>query len=524
MTTERARRHWTIGAVSALTVGALALRVVALGRHPLWIDEAFSIMLIVYTPVSEWRFDVHPPLYYAMLWLWSSVSTTDAWLRLLSALLGAATIPVVYAVGSRLLGRAGGLWAAAFLAVTWFHVWYCREMRMYALLVLGFTLALWGMVAGARDDQRRGWVVYALAGAVVAWSHAVGVYYAAILAGLALVVPREGAGWRGSAGPVGSRRSWAVSTVALAALCAPWAPVFFARARDTVASYWIAPPNPEPPVFTTIHEFTVSTIRSPATLLRAHLGMDLGAALGAWLWMVPLLAALGLAVTLGGPRRRRVVWFLVLAYLLPIAVFTAASLVVRPVLIPRILQGAAVPMVLLLSAGVVAVPGRWARVAAGLAVGGVLLLGAASGLRYDKDFREGWREASRHVQAHARPGDVLFDARGTLDANPRFRNTARMPSTAEFLFLRYDETGRLRGFPWISIHRVGAGCREKIGACLDAAFGSVGPDGRVWYVRRKTNVPGDVRIWLDARLDPGPVLDFGNVFVEERRLRPPAAR
>ena len=521
---ERARRAWTFAAVAALAVGALGLRVVLLRRHPFWFDEAFSLMLITYVPVRGWRFDVHPPLYYALLWAWSRLSTTDAWLRLLSALLGAATIPAVYALGKRLLGRAGGLWAAAFLAVTWFHVWYSREARMYPLLVLGFALALWGMVAGARDGAGAGWLVYALAGAAVAWSHALGVYYAAILAGLALLVPRGEAGWSGSAGTLGSRRSWVVSTLALIALCAPWAPIFAARGREVAASFWVPPPSPEPPLLSTVHDFTVSTVPSPAALLRARTGIDLGAALGAWVWMVPLLGALGLALVLGDRGRRRVAWFLALAYGLPIVLFTVASLVVRPILIPRILLPAAVPMVLLLAAGVVAVPGRRGRAVAGLTVGGVLLLGAVYGLRYGYDFREGWREASEHVQAHARPGDVLFDARGTLDANPRFRNTAQIPSTAEFLFLRYDPMGRLRSLPWVSVHRVAAGCFGPIGPCLDRAFASVPPGARVWYVRRGAYVTAGAGPWVEARLDRERVLDFGNVFVEETRLLPPGAR
>jgi hypothetical protein len=359
---------------------------------------------------------------------------------------------------------------------------------------------------------------------MVAWSQAVGVYYAAMLAGLALVVPRDGAGW--GAGPIGSPRGWAISTAALAALCAPWAPVFIARGQDTAASFWVARPNPEPPVLSTIHNFTIAPIPAPAALLRAYLGMDLGASFGgAWLWMVPLLAALALALALGEPRRRRVAWFLALAYVLPIALFTAASLVVRPILIPRILLPATVPMVLLLAAGVTVVPRRWGRALAGLAVGGLLLLGAAYGLRYERSYRdEAWREASRHVQAEARAGDVLFDARGTLDAIPRFRHTAHMPSTAELLFLRYDETGRLRSLPWVSIHRVAAGCRGAIGACLDAAFGSAAPHARIWYIRRLTFVPEGVQAWIDSRLEQERVLSFGRVFVEERRLRPPGAR
>ena len=45
-----------------------------------------------------------PPLYYMLAWLWSKLFGTGAWgLRSLSAVLGVATIPVVYALGRRLV-------------------------------------------------------------------------------------------------------------------------------------------------------------------------------------------------------------------------------------------------------------------------------------------------------------------------------------------------------------------------------------------------------------------------------------
>jgi uncharacterized membrane protein len=135
-----------LATVLALTLGALALRVAGLGRLPLWLDEGYSLQQVTYRPLSDWLIDVHPPLYTALLWAWTRVAVSDAWLRLLSALLGAATVPAVYVLGARLLGRAYGLWAAGFLAVTWFHVLHSRQARMYPLLVLTFTLALWGLV------------------------------------------------------------------------------------------------------------------------------------------------------------------------------------------------------------------------------------------------------------------------------------------------------------------------------------------------------------------------------------------
>ena len=469
----------TLGPLAALTAGALVLRTVGLGRLPLWLDEGFTLLQVTLRPFSDWGADVHPPLYYALLWPWAILSTADAWLRLPSALLGAATVPVVYAIGARLLGRAVGLWAAAFLGGMWLHVVHSRQARMYPLLVLAFALGLWGLIAGARDGRRAGWVVYAISGAVMAWCHALGVHYAAILAALALAVPRGD-------GRARLGRPWPAAAATMAILFAPWIPVALARTRETVEHYWIPPAAPEPPILTTIHQFTVAPIHPPASLVRAALGIDPGAAgaqiLGAWLWLAPLLAALVLAVARADPAQRWAIRLLVIAYASPIVAFTAVSLVARPILIPRVLLPVAVPLALLLAAGVQSVPWWRARATAGLAVALLLLLGTTFAHRRQMDPVEDWRAAASYLRAEARAGDVLFFAMGSLEQVRGASERSRSISTHETLLLRYDDSGRLATLPRVASWRVTDTCQGELTACLDTALRAAGaaPGAPVW--------------------------------------------
>jgi len=509
-----------LAALAAVTLVALVVRAAALGRLSLWIDEGYSVLQVTYRPFSDWTVDVHPPLYYALLLAWSRASTSDVWLRLLSALLGTATIPAVYALGARLAGRAVGLWAAAFTAVTWFHVWHSREARMYPLLVLAFAVALWGIVAGARDGRAAGWAAYALAGAVMAWSHGVGLYYALILAGLALVVPREdGRRW--------SWRPWLIATAAMLLAYVPWLPVAFQTTRRIVDRYWIPPAAGDPPVFTTIHYFTVAPILGPGRILRGQLGVDVGALLGPWLWLVPILAVLALACVAARPQERWMVRVLVLAFLAPIGLFTAMSLMVRPILLPRILLPVVVPLVLLLALGVEALPRRWARAGAGTLVALILLLGTFYGIRHNAGQSEAWREASRYVQEVARPGDALLVLSSRLQGDPRASARARALSTGESLMLRYDDSGRLRAMPRVTTQRLMDDCRGEVAACLDAALRTASATGDVWVVRRPGPVPPELEAWVaqgpgageGAGQGTGMPREFRSLLVERRRLR-----
>ncbi len=511
------------GALAAITAGALALRVVRLGRVPLWVDEGFSYLQVTHQPLADWRLDVHPPLYYGLLWVWAQVSTTDAWLRLPSALLGAATAPAVYALGARLFGRTAGLWAAAYIAVTWTHVWHSRQARMYPLLVLAFALALWGAVTGAREGRAAGWAVYAIAGAAMAWTHGVGVYYAAIVAALAFAIPR----------PDGARRldaRWLGATAAMALLFAPWAPAAIARNAATARLFWVSQVSLEPPIFTTLYDLTVSLNPPLSRLLRALPGgvpEPVGDWLsGTWVYLVPLLAALAVAVARTEPARRWAVGLLVAAYVAPIALFTAMSLLVRPILIPRILLPVAIPLALLLAAGVCAVPGPRRRAVAGVAVGGVLLLGTLSGLRQEPVLRESWSDAARYVAEAVAPGDVLLFAVTVTETLPDSAAALAL-STHEMLLFRYDPGGRLSALPRVATHRVERGCRGDLGPCLDTALGAAGATAgtRIWVIHRGAMFPSPLKSWADLRLEPGPVNGFRKdsmrqVFVEERRFRP----
>ena len=136
------------------------LRFARIGNNSLWIDEAFSVW-IARRPVPEIlsrliRFDQHPPLYYLLLRLCMQIgdrlrtTTTPqsgaAWARALSALSSTLNIPVLYALGKRLVNRRVGLLAALVLALSPFHVYLAQEARMYALLCLNVSLALLGLV------------------------------------------------------------------------------------------------------------------------------------------------------------------------------------------------------------------------------------------------------------------------------------------------------------------------------------------------------------------------------------------
>jgi mannosyltransferase len=100
------------------------------------------------------RIDQHPPLYYLLLHYWMILKgDTPYYVRLLSALFGAATIPIIYLIGKRISGAVMGLVAAVFLALSLFNIYYAQETRMYTLLTFNAAVAIYALVRLLSDSR-----------------------------------------------------------------------------------------------------------------------------------------------------------------------------------------------------------------------------------------------------------------------------------------------------------------------------------------------------------------------------------
>src|SRR5512147_2886436 len=97
--------------VIIITLMGGLLRALMLGTKGMWLDETFSVWLANHSVADmlQWvvRIDQHPPLYYLLLHYWiAHYGDTPYYVRLLSALFGAGTIPIIYLIGKRIAGPA----------------------------------------------------------------------------------------------------------------------------------------------------------------------------------------------------------------------------------------------------------------------------------------------------------------------------------------------------------------------------------------------------------------------------------
>lgn len=169
----------------AILIVAAGLRFGFLSSRGWWFDEARTVETAALDLPGLLRHvlatDVHPPLYYVVVSMWSRVAGTgEAGLRSLSATLGVVAVWLAYAASARLLSVRVGLVAAALAAVNPMLVWFSLEARMYALLIV---LGGWSFLSFAHaleDPRGRNLSEWVVASALALWTH----YFA-----LFLVVP-----------------------------------------------------------------------------------------------------------------------------------------------------------------------------------------------------------------------------------------------------------------------------------------------------------------------------------------------
>lgn len=140
-----------------LLIGVI-LRFSFLTHQSLWFDEIASIRMAQRSDLFQ--SDFHPPLYFSLLNNWILLfGPSEFSVRLLSALLGIASLFAIGVSAKRLLStKAAGL-AVLLTSCSFSHLWYSQEVRAYILLFLESAILL---------ETYRRWILHPQSGRLTA--------------------------------------------------------------------------------------------------------------------------------------------------------------------------------------------------------------------------------------------------------------------------------------------------------------------------------------------------------------------
>lgn len=158
---EIASRTTLLLLILIILLGA-GLRIHHLDAEDLWHDEISTVnnALKPWSEVELEPFNVTHFLFNIFIMhFWLKLGTTAFIIRLFSALVGIATIPVIYLIGLRLFDEKVGLLSALILALSSYHIYYSQEARAYALQVFLILLIVYFFYRTIETDKLQFWII-----------------------------------------------------------------------------------------------------------------------------------------------------------------------------------------------------------------------------------------------------------------------------------------------------------------------------------------------------------------------------
>jgi 4-amino-4-deoxy-L-arabinose transferase-like glycosyltransferase len=168
-------RGTAMALLALAVVVAAALRLIG-GNDQLWYDEIVTLVDSVRKPfaviVTHFPSDNGHVFYSVLAHIGIGLGgDTPFMLRLPAILFGIASIPLIYAMGTRVTTRFEALAAAMLATVAAYHVWFSQNARGYTLLLVLTLLSTQLILDGLKTRSKTPWLLFAVASALGAYTH-----------------------------------------------------------------------------------------------------------------------------------------------------------------------------------------------------------------------------------------------------------------------------------------------------------------------------------------------------------------
>lgn len=402
--------------LTVCVIGFVA-RLYDIDAMPFWLDEVTTVhraSLPFWDMVADSLANHHLPSYFALVGAFGRLGEmSEFFLRLPSAVFGAASCGVLFLIGRALGGTRAGLVAGMLLALSPLQVQYGQEARSYTFVILMMAIGLLGFVQIAKDPRGASlpwrdpaarhapWVIYTLGTAASLNVLSTGFFWLiSANVGALVILLREREMDRGR-----FLRRWLLAQGLVLLATLPWfaAMDVFTHGKMTNATNWV------PQI--TWHSF-LSVLGSLylmriTRLINFH---TFPAAVPGFGLLVVVLGVLGLLylrqMRAARPeaRARGLMPALVVAAAVPPALILLIS-IVKPLWMPRYLLWSTVPFLVFVGLGVNTLPQRFRNGA----VAAILLLAVANLLPYYKaETKPRWDLAARVLTHEMKPGDMIL--------------------------------------------------------------------------------------------------------------------
>jgi mannosyltransferase len=166
-------------ALVCIIILASVLRFYELGVESYWIDEVVTVLTAqerlhqLATPTS---FD-KPISYYVPFHFWVKIfGTSEVATRSFSALIGIASVALIYEVGCKLFRKEIGILSSFLMSISEYQIYYSQETRYYNLFVFMTLLSFRFYIQALKTKKVIHFFLYILISILLIYSHAFGVF------------------------------------------------------------------------------------------------------------------------------------------------------------------------------------------------------------------------------------------------------------------------------------------------------------------------------------------------------------
>ncbi len=379
--------YWIAIIIAACLVYAIGIR-----HESIWFDEAYSAFMAGHSfrqIISLTAIDKHPPLYFLLLHVVTSVLGTSDWaLRSLSAAGAAALVSLGAGPVRRIFGDRTAYLYAALTIFTPGILIYAHEARMYTLAIVAVTAsALYGYLA-AQHNRTMDWVCFGAASLAAVYLHnyaLIAVFYLHVFIFLWLLINKRA-----------HLKSYIFSGGIVLAAYLPWAFVLWNQVKLARQASWIPSITPRV-VMASYHTPFAYKYLFPAVtpIMSAVVLFSIGLIIG------------GLIIAKRKNHKEELVFglFLLLTSLFAIQTPILISRILMPIFWPRYTIVYTGLLLLLLSVSISVLPHRAMRFAA-VGIFAVLNLFTLKDV-YTEQFNEPAKDVYQSLREEIQPGDLI---------------------------------------------------------------------------------------------------------------------
>ena len=234
------RRFEVLAVVASLIIGCIGLT-----KWGVWFDESFTIRLIQFDfteVIRRTALDVHPPLYYLVLKLWSLAFGFSLFsLRFFGVLCYALSIFVWGRVARELYNEKIAKLSLLLLVLGPFTLRYAQEIRMYTFAAIFVGLATLYFIKLYRNPRSFKFAsLYVLSVLACLYTHYFSVLFVAVHLGVILVELIRSASFQTL-----KKHRILISSYAVVALgFLPWLPTLISQTKRVTGGFWIPQISP----------------------------------------------------------------------------------------------------------------------------------------------------------------------------------------------------------------------------------------------------------------------------------------